>query len=75
MTTTSISFLDGENKIKIGHEVSINSQNTEHWVSLMGYDIEVVYLNGQLSFAVYQEDEWNHHSKNLLFTIRQEVRA
>jgi len=75
MSTTSISFLDGESKIKIGHEVSINSQDTEQWVSLMGYNIQVVNLNGQLSFAVYQEDEWNYDSKNLLFTIQQEVRA
>jgi hypothetical protein len=75
MTSTEITFWDGENRIKIGQEVSTNGNDTEQWVSLAGYDIEVTHRNGQTSFAVYQGDEWNHGSSNLLFTIRQEVTA
>lgn len=75
MSMKKISFLEGENKIKIGHEVSINNQDTEQWVSLMEYGIEVTQQNGNLSFAIYQADEWNYGSKNLLFTIEQKQTA
>lgn len=75
MTMKTISFLEGENKIKIGEEVFINSQDTEQWVWLMSYGIEVTKQNGNISFAIYQADEWNYGSKNLLFTIQQKEKA
>lgn len=75
MSMKTISFLEGENKIKIGHEVSLNNQDTEQWVSLMEYVIEVTQVNGNISLAIYKEDEWNYGSKNLLFTIGQKETA
>jgi hypothetical protein len=75
MSMKTISFLDGENKIKIGQEVSLNNQDTEQWVWLMQYGIGVTQQNGNLSFAIYQADEWNYGSKNLLFTIEQKETA
>ena len=75
MNKKQISFFDGENKIKIGEEVFINSQDTEQWVWLMSYGIEVTKQNGNISFAIYQADEWNYGSKNLLFTIQIEETA
>ena len=71
MSMKTISFLEGENKIKIGQEVSLNSQDTEQWVWLMEYGIEVTQQNGNLIFAIYQADEWNYGSKNLLFTMNR----
>ena len=73
MSMKTISFLEGENKIKIGQEVSLNNQDTEQWVWLMEYGIEVTQVNGNISLAIYRADEWNYGSKNLLFTIEQKV--
>jgi hypothetical protein len=75
MSMKTISFLEGENKIKIGQEVFFNIQDTEQWVSLMGYGIEVTQVNGDISLAIYKEDEWNYGSNNLLFTIEQKETA
>jgi hypothetical protein len=71
MTMKTISFFDGENKIKIGQEVFINNQDTEQSVWGMEYGIDVTQQDGVLSFAIYQADEWNLGTKNLLFTIEQ----
>ena len=75
MSMKTISFLEGENKIKIGQEVSLNNQDTEQWVWLMEYGIEVTQVNGNISLAIYRADEWNYGSKNLLFTIEQKEKA
>lgn len=75
MNMKKISFLEGENKIKIGQEVSLNSQDTEQWVWLMEYGIEVTQVNGNISLAIYKADEWNYGSNNLLFTIEQKETA
>ena len=75
MSMKTISFLEGENKIKIGQEVFFNIQDTEQWVSLMRYGIEVTQVNGDISLAIYKEDEWNYGSNNLLFTIEQKETA
>jgi len=70
MNKKKISFLEGENKIKIGHEIFVNSHDTEQWVSLMDYGIEVTKTGDNISFGVYKADEWNYGSKYLLFTIQ-----
>lgn len=75
MTMKTISFFDGENKIKIGQEVFINNQDTEQSVWGMEYGIDVTQQDGVLSFAIYQADEWNLGTKNLLFTIEQKEKA
>lgn len=75
MTMKTISFFDGENKIKIGQEVFINNQDTEQSVWGMEYGIDVTQQDGVLSFAIYQADEWNLGTKNLLFTIQQKEKA
>ena len=75
MTMKTISFFDGENKIKIGQEVFINNQDTEQSVWGMEYGIDVTHQDGVLSFAIYQADEWNLGTKNLLFTIEQKEKA
>ena len=56
MSMKTISFLEGENKIKIGQEVSLNNQDTEQWVWLMEYGIEVTQVNGDISLAIYKEN-------------------
>jgi len=75
MSQKQISFFDGENKIKIGQEIFMNGHDTEQWVSLMDYEIEVTKTGGNISFGIYKTDEWNYESKHLLFTIQTKEEA
>ncbi len=75
MSKKQISFFDGENKIKIGQEIFTNSHDTEQWVSLMDYEIEVTKTGDNISLGIYKTDEWNYESKHLLFTIRTKETA
>jgi hypothetical protein len=75
MNKKQISFLEGENKIKIGHELFMNSHDTEQWVSLMDYEIEVTKTGDNISLGIHKADEWNYDSKHLLFTIQMKETA
>jgi len=75
MNKKQISFLEGENKIKIGHELFMNGHDTEQWVWLMDYGIEITKTGDNISFGIYKADEWNYGSKYLLFTIQTKETA
>lgn len=75
MTMKTISFLEGENKIKIGHEVLVNGHDTEQWVSLGDHNIEVTQSDNTISYSVYKQDEYNYDTQHLIFTIQQKEKA
>jgi hypothetical protein len=75
MNKKQISFLEGENKIKIGQEIFMNSHDTEQWVSLMDYEIEVTKTGDNISLGIHKADEWNYDLKHLLFTIQMKETA
>ena len=50
--------------------------NQAQWLIEQGMkEKETAQVNGDISLAIYKEDEWNYGSNNLLFTIEQKETA
>ena len=75
MSKKQIVIYEGENNIRIGHEVTLNNHDTEQWISLMGYEVEVRKIGDDLSFTIHKIDEWNYAVKHEVLTIQTKETA
>lgn len=75
MSKKQIVIYEGENNIRIGHEVTLNSHDTEQWVSLMGYEVEIRKIGDDLSFTIHKIDEWNYAVQHEVLTIQTKETA